>query len=57
MMTKKQNMVTDDYVSLEIAKLLKEKGFPQTFCDKDTTSYDEVIKADLFVPTLQSTMM
>lgn len=27
MMTQKQNMITEDYVSFEVAKLLKDKGF------------------------------
>lgn len=34
-------MITEDYVSFEIAKLLKEKGFPQEYDDYHALVYNE----------------
>ena len=55
-------MITEDYVSFEIAKLLKEKGFnegcPTTYTSNGlfhTHNYRPLVE-DIFAPTLQMAM-
>ena len=52
-------MITEDYVSFETAKLLKEKGFEQFGCDKQYNTQGDLCSGYCYgpvAPTLQMVM-
>ena len=42
LLIKNEIMITEDYVSFETAKLLKEKGFNECFCDKSYYANEQI---------------
>ena len=46
-------MITEDYVSFEVAKLLKEKGFDE-LCDKKYNGYKSIVPAGKMIELWQN---